>query len=237
MQEEAVRHVYSMAISLSDREFRIGLYASAIAGVVSRFACHPIDTIKARLQVGSFSIRNDLVSILYPSNLLRLYRGIGVVTIGGAPATMLYLSSYDFFKKALSGGTTSQESFSVYFASGLLAETISCLLFVPVDVIKERMQVIDATIVKNNKDKFANFNLYKNSLEATTRILREEGFGGIYRGYGATLLSFGPFSALYFTLYENFKAYSEKINLAKYGERHMGSTDHLIKLVIETLLY
>ena len=170
-----------------------------------------------------------LVSILYPSNLLRLYRGIGVATVGGAPATMLYLSSYDYFKKSLSGGTTSQESFSVYFASGLLAETVSCLLFVPVDVIKERMQVIDSSIIKKNKDKFGNLILYKNSLEATTRILREEGLAGIYKGYGATLLSFGPFSALYFALYENFKSYREKINLAKCGGRQMGSTDHLIK--------
>eukprot|EP00602_Paraphysomonas_sp_CaronLab_P011594 CAMPEP_0185043502 /NCGR_PEP_ID=MMETSP1103-20130426/42935_1 /TAXON_ID=36769 /ORGANISM="Paraphysomonas bandaiensis, Strain Caron Lab Isolate" /LENGTH=156 /DNA_ID=CAMNT_0027583677 /DNA_START=607 /DNA_END=1077 /DNA_ORIENTATION=- len=35
--------------------------------------------------------------------------------------------------------------------------------------------------------------------------MKHEGLGGIYRGYGATLLSFGPFSALYFTFYEEIK--------------------------------
>ena len=34
----------------------------------------------------------------------------------------------------------------------------------------------------------------------------QEGFGGIYRGYMATLYSFGPFSAFYFGFYEQFKA-------------------------------
>ena len=33
----------------------------------------------------------------------------------------------------------------------------------------------------------------------------QEGLGGIYRGYMATLYSFGPFSALYFSFYEEFK--------------------------------
>ena len=33
-------------------------------------------------------------------------------------------------------------------------------------------------------------------------ISKQEGLRGIYKGYWATLLSFGPFSALYFGLYE-----------------------------------
>ena len=36
-------------------------------------------------------------------------------------------------------------------------------------------------------------------------IFKEEGLVGLYRGYGATLLSFGPFSALYFLFYEEQK--------------------------------
>lgn len=31
-------------------------------------------------------------------------------------------------------------------------------------------------------------------------VARVDGLRGLYRGYGATLLSFGPFSALFFTL-------------------------------------
>jgi len=47
---------------------------------------------------------------------------------------------------------------------------------------------------------------YSGSLDACRTILRKEGLAGIYKGYWATLASFGPFSALYFLFYEQFKS-------------------------------
>lgn len=47
---------------------------------------------------------------------------------------------------------------------------------------------------------------YRNTLHAVRSIMATEGVAGVYRGYTATLLSFGPFSALYFLFYEQFKA-------------------------------
>ena len=44
--------------------------------------------------------------------------------------------------------------------------------------------------------------IYKGSFDALLQICRQEGVRGIYKGYGATLLTYGPFSALYFFLYE-----------------------------------
>ena len=73
----------------------------------------------------------------------------------------------------------------------------SCILFVPVDVVKERMQIQSQASATTPGAVF-----YKNSIDAVKTIARVEGFRGIYRGYAATLLSFGPFSALYFTFYE-----------------------------------
>lgn len=43
---------------------------------------------------------------------------------------------------------------------------------------------------------------YNGSWHAVRTIFREEGVKGVYRGYGATLFSFGPFSAFYFLFYE-----------------------------------
>jgi hypothetical protein len=63
-------------------------------------------------------------------------------------------------------------------------------------VIKERLQ-----IQKSSSPSGALPN-YKGSLDAFQKTFTQEGLRGIYRGYGATLLSFGPFSAIYFTLYE-----------------------------------
>jgi hypothetical protein len=37
--------------------------------------------------------------------------------------------------------------------------------------------------------------------------MRTEGARGLYRAYGATVMSFGPFSALYFMFYEYAKGF------------------------------
>ena len=38
-------------------------------------------------------------------------------------------------------------------------------------------------------------------------ILRQEKLRGLYKAYGATILSFGPMSAFYFMFYEYFKGF------------------------------
>jgi Mitochondrial carrier protein len=79
----------------------------------------------------------------------------------------------------------------------MFAELIACLLFVPVDVIKERRQV------QSTLKAFT----YKSDLDAIKQIKSTEGARGLYRAYFATVLSFGPFSALYFMFYEKAKGF------------------------------
>jgi len=53
--------------------------------------------------------------------------------------------------------------------------------------------------------------LYRGNLDALVTIARTEGVRGVYRGYGATVASFGPFSAIYLSGYEQFKALATNI--------------------------
>lgn len=76
---------------------------------------------------------------------------------------------------------------------------VSCVVFVPVDVIKERLQIQTALPTHSVP---AVGTAYRGSWDALVTIARQEGVRGVYRGYWATLLSFGPFSAAYFALYE-----------------------------------
>lgn len=61
-------------------------------------------------------------------------------------------------------------------------------------MVKERLQV---QTVKTSSS-----TAYTSSLDALQKIYALEGLRGIYKGYSATLFSYGPFSALYFLLYE-----------------------------------
>jgi len=125
------------------------------------------------------------------------------VLIGGTPATMIYLTSYEGIKKYMEEHMSWIPGPVVHLAGGMFAEAISCTIFVPVDVIKERMQVYQPTKGGSSSVGGAGNNLvYRNSFDSFKSIMRTEGLGGIYKGYGATLLSFGPYSALYFVGYE-----------------------------------
>jgi hypothetical protein len=133
-----------------------------------------------------------------------LYRGFGVTFIGSAPASMLYFTSYELSKKELSDvGWLKQYSFVADFTAGLFAEAISCVLWVPIDVLKERMQIQKHQAVSAARASSADY--YVSSFDAAQKIIKNEGMAGIYKGYGATLLSFGPFSAFYFMFYEQLK--------------------------------
>lgn len=156
-----------------------------------------------------------------------LYGGFGAVIVGGTPGTVLYLTGYAFFRDSISSAalgwregevTTSSavdrptlshgQEFAVHFMSGMLAEALACVVYVPVDVVKERMQVQQkVTAVPSDLHRNRQYN---GSLDAIRQIARTEGMGGIYKGYGATLASFGPFSALYFMFYEQCKTWSKE---------------------------
>ena len=122
---------------------------------------------------------------------------MGPVVIGGVPGVCLYLTTYEYIKENLSRHSKISP-FLVYMSSALTAETICCIIFVPVDVIKERMQVTRHVASDSHP--------YTTSHQALGYILKTEGIRGIYKGYGATLASYGPFACLYFVLYEELKA-------------------------------
>ncbi|GBG24409.1 Mitochondrial substrate carrier family protein E [Hondaea fermentalgiana] len=225
------------------------MLASAGAGGLARFPCHPIDTVKARLQVQTWqalrggngaaaagaaaaaanralyrNFAHGLSDIWRQEGLRGLYRGFGPTVLGSMPASCLYFTSYEVSKRELGKLWASPEveaeaakgkvSFAISFWSGMLAETVSCVLWVPIDVIKERMQIQSlprsskvAEVKASQGDRF-----YASGYDALRSIVRTEGWRGFYRGYGATVMSFGPFSAMYFMFYEQFKSFAETLS-------------------------
>lgn len=191
---------------------------AAAAGVLARIPCHPLDTIKtvsfaghysstqssqSAAEVGKARSRSTYRWIVQSDGFRGLWRGVGIAVAGAAPGNALYLVSYETFKHSLtlSSSPPSDSSpsalrnafcwvqrFAAYLLCGILAEACGCVVWVPVDVAKERMQCQPAALQGR----------YRNSWDAVRTILRNEGLRGCYRGYFSTLASFGPFSGVYF---------------------------------------
>jgi hypothetical protein len=178
--------------------------ASALAGLVTRSLLHPIDTCKTVIQIstesgGSRSMVKSAISIYKSQGVKGLYRGFSPAIAGTIPGAALYFTSFHLFKNRIESRYPTSPHLT-NFCSGFLAEVVSCIVWVPTDVLKERAQ---ANARAGSPLKPAVFTLRS--------IISTEGIRGLYRGYGATLASFGPFSAFYFMFVEQFKAWTKSL--------------------------
>ena len=221
-----------MTESVTDKPHKIeanSTVVTAISGLlaasVGKSIMHPIDTIKAKLQVisipGSISEQSKMPKgkslilqlakdTVNAEGIKGLYRGFGIHVVGSVPAGGLYFGGYELFKKnTLQFTYLQQHPFISYLLGGIFAEIIACMIFVPVDIIKERRQV------QSNLKVYE----YTSDFNAFRQIINTEGVRGMYRAYWATVASFGPFSALYFTFYEYFKGFFMKNDPLSYLRR------------------
>ncbi|KJP84983.1 hypothetical protein AK88_01053 [Plasmodium fragile] len=132
-----------------------------------------------------------------------LYSGFVFSAMTTIPATSLYFCCFEYLKwikinwndklrdeKTGPGQTTNSLSFVNYFTIAFLAEAMSCVLFVPIDVIKERLQA----------QRYLQLKEYKTSYHLVKDLIRKEGFFRMYRGYISTCLTYGMFGGSFFFL-------------------------------------
>jgi solute carrier family 25 (mitochondrial iron transporter), member 28/37 len=177
------------------------LLASAFAGALSRFVVHPLDTVRARLMVargragGVRGVLEAARAVVSTDGVRGLYRGFGLSVVVQAPAVAVYLSTYERAKPAVVAAMPhlNERHPVVHLAAALAAEGLSGVLWVPMEVVKQRAQVRAGSAAAAT------------SAAVVRDLLTHEGPRALYRGYGLTLAVFGPYSMLYFVSYERFK--------------------------------
>lgn len=180
------------------------LLIGAVAGAIADFISHPVDTLRARLQnQRSFDAKpytgtvDAFTSVLRSEGWRALYKGVGIVMFSTIPAHALYFTGYEVIKKnLLPSRSAADKGPVVHFMAGVGAEVGGAMIWVPMDVVKQRLQV------QRGEAK------YKGSFHALTTIHAEEGIRGLYRGYGAALATYGPFVGFYFVAFEQCKKIS-----------------------------
>lgn len=176
--------------------------ASALAGLATRSLLHPIDTCKTVIQVstsqgGSRSLISSALNITREHGIRGLYRGFVPAVAGTVPGVALYFTSFHLFKNRIEFLYPNKPHLT-NFCAGFLAEVVSCMIWVPTDVLKERAQ---ASAIRDS--------VRIPTGSSLRSVVSAEGLRGLYRGYGATLASFGPFSAFYFMFVEQFKLWTK----------------------------
>lgn len=156
------------------------LLCGGFAGTTCDVLLYPIDTIKTRRQ----SPQGFSAAGAYGG----LSRGLGAAAVGSAPGAALFFSVYETLKPFISSKLPAANPVVAHMIAAAAGETASCLVRVPTDTLKTKMQAGGGI----------------ETISSTLRlVLSEPGlFGGLYRGYGITLLREIPFALIQFPIYE-----------------------------------
>ncbi len=191
--------------------FFIALLSGGIAGMAVDITLFPIDTLKTRLQSPS--------GFWSSGGFRGIYNGIGAVAIGSAPGAALFFSVYEYLKEAINntntydhnngGGGPNLSPMWGHMLAASMGEAAACLVRVPTEVIKQNMQA-GTTGTADKKGPVTLSETFRKILsqkDTTTKLLppQLQIFGGLYRGYGITLMREIPFAFIQFPIYEKMK--------------------------------
>ncbi|KAI0902024.1 mitochondrial carrier [Annulohypoxylon nitens] len=186
------------------------LIAGGGAGMMEALVCHPLDTIKVRMQLSRRArqpgapkrgfIRTG-AEIVKRETPLGLYKGLGAVLTGIVPKMAIRFTSFEAYKQMLADAETKTITGRGTFLAGLAAGVTEAVAVVtPMEVVKIRLQAQHHSMADP-----LDIPKYRNAAHALYTVVKEEGFGALYRGVSLTALRQGSNQAVNFTAYTYFK--------------------------------
>jgi solute carrier family 25 S-adenosylmethionine transporter 26 len=160
----------------------------ACTGFAVDIVLYPIDTVKTRLQ-SERGFKNS-------GGFRRIYAGVPSILVGSAPSAALFFTAYETIKH-VAGDTP-----PAHMLAAMMGEVAACFVRVPTEVVKQRSQVGQLRCAHTHCVK-ASPNLPTGAV--LHRLYIADGVGGLYRGFGSTILREIPFSVIEFPLWEAFK--------------------------------
>lgn len=191
------------------------LGAGATTGAIGGFVGSPIFLVKARLQnqgnkAAKFSYGYngpiDAVKQIFKQEGLKgFFRGVEGAVPRVVVGSASQLSSYATCKRAVvATGLFKEEDVSTHFASSLVAGLIVTTAMNPFDVVSTRLY----------SQEVGKKSIYRSGImgpvDCFGKILKTEGFFGLYKGWTAHYLRLGPHTVLTFMLWEQIKAFADE---------------------------
>lgn len=188
------------------------LLAGGIAGAFGKTCTAPFARLTILFQVqGMYSdvmvmskpcIWREGVRIINEEGFRAFWKGNLVTIAHRLPYTAVNFYAYEHYKNYLKAVTGLESrpgnvgaDMGVHFICGGLAGITAASATYPLDLIRTRLSAQRSTIY------------YQGIGHALRTICRDEGFFGLYKGMGATLLGVGPSIAISFSVYEAIRTY------------------------------
>lgn len=181
-------------------------------------ALHPLTVAKIRRQVarngqptGSSSHKGAFLD-----NIGQYYRGLGVVVGMAIPARIIYISTLEYtrekfdtsarqflsnppptfgtYSKEMSGLLPMVTPFSGGISGGLAAVS-SQVIVVPMDVVSQKLMVMEEKVYQSEGS----------AMMVARSIIRTDGWQGLYRGFGLSLLTSLPAGTIWWGTYSGLR--------------------------------
>ncbi|KAE8363363.1 mitochondrial carrier domain-containing protein [Aspergillus caelatus] len=189
----------------------VNLIAGGGAGMMEALVCHPLDTVKVRMQLSRRARAPGVkprgfvatgVEIVKKETALGLYKGLGAVLGGIIPKMAIRFTSYEWYKQMLADKETGHVTSKATFLAGLSAGVTEAVAVVnPMEVVKIRLQAQYHSLADP-----LDAPKYRSAPHALFTVIKEEGFSALYRGVSLTALRQGTNQAANFTAYSELKA-------------------------------
>ncbi|KAJ5615011.1 Mitochondrial carrier protein [Penicillium hordei] len=171
-------------------------FAGAMCCAITHGAATPLDVVKTRIQLDPVTYNRGMLGgfrqVIQNEGAGALLTGFGPTAAGYFLQGAFKFGGYEFFKQqsinALGYETAKNNRTAVYLASAGAAEFIADIALCPLEATRIRL-VSQPTFASG-------------LLPAMTRILKEEGIGAFYSGFGPILFKQVPYTMAKFVVFE-----------------------------------
>jgi len=171
-------------------------FAGAVCCSVTHGALTPVDVVKTRIQLDPATYNRGLIGgfkqVIQNEGAGAVWTGVGPTFAGYFLQGAFKFGGYEFFKQQcinlLGYETASNNRTSVYLASSAAAEFFADIALCPLEATRIRLV---------SQPDFAN-----GLVGGFTKILKNEGVGAFYSGFGPILFKQVPYTMAKFVVYE-----------------------------------
>lgn len=218
------------------REFLWG----AMAGAFGEGIMHPVDTVKTRIQSQAIisssqshkSILQMVRTVWKGDGPRGFYRGITPGVTGSLATGATYFGFIESTKGWIEESHPSLGGHWAYFIAGAVGDTLGSFVYVPCEVMKQRMQIQGTrtswgSVMKDDllvKPGVPMYGYYTGLFQAGSSIWKQQGMRGLYAGYWSTLARDVPFAGLMVVFYEALKDFTEHGKQRWFPNCHLNSS-------------
>ncbi|KAK9460199.1 mitochondrial carrier domain-containing protein [Lipomyces oligophaga] len=195
----------TLASTVSDISQTETIVCGAVAGLTSRFFVAPLDVVKIRLQLQTNQLNTTSSSKpvyrgLFPT-IYKIYREEGLTSLwrGNLPAEILYLiygaAQFASFRQANVFLVTNSPALPeplANFIAGAVAGGVATLVSYPLDLLRTRFAA---------QGTHPDARAYYSLRHAIGKIIRDEGYKGLFRGIRPALSQIIPQMGFFFATY------------------------------------